>query len=59
MQSVYGLMQNPSLQGPLSFFNRIGKPLAILLPALVAGLVQLKSLKKSPAWYFFTTNVLC
>lgn len=59
MQSVYGLMRSPSSRRRLSLFNRTGKPLAILLPALVAGLVQLQALKKSPVWYFFTTNVLC
>ncbi|KUI53884.1 hypothetical protein VP1G_01153 [Cytospora mali] len=58
MQSVYGLMRSPSLQRPLSFFNRIAKPLVVLLSMLMAGLSQLKSLKKSTVWYFFTFNVL-
>lgn len=59
MQSVYGLMQTPSQQRSISTLNRIGKPLSILLPALVAGLLQLRPLQRFPAWYFFTENVLC
>lgn len=59
MQSVYGLRESPSLQRPLSFFSRIGKPLAVSLPILVAGLLQMQSLMKSPVWFFITANVLC
>lgn len=59
MQSVYGLVRSPSLQRPLASFNRIGKLLAVILPILTAGLVQMPALKRHPVWYFFTYNVLC
>lgn len=59
MQSVYGLAESPSLGRPLALINRIGKPVAIILPSIQAGLLQLTALKKSAFWYFFTADVLC
>lgn len=59
MQSVYGLAESPSLRRPLTLINRIGKPVAIILPMIQAGLLQLTPLKKSAFWYFFTADVLC
>ncbi|ROW05045.1 hypothetical protein VSDG_00511 [Cytospora chrysosperma] len=57
VQSVYGLMESPSMRRPLSFLNQIGKPLAVLSAVLVTSLMQLPSLKKSPVWMFFTANL--
>lgn len=59
MQSVYGLAESHSMRRPLGWINRIGKPLAVVLPVIQAGLLQLTSLKKSAFWYFFTADVLC
>lgn len=59
MQSVYGLAESPSLHRPLTLINRIGKPVAIILPIIQAGLLQMTSLKKSAFWYFFTADVTC
>lgn len=59
VQSVYGLMESPSMRRPLSFLNQIGKPLAVLSAVLVTSLMQLPSLKKSPVWMFFTANLFC
>lgn len=59
MQSVYGLAESPSMHRPLALINRIGKPLAIFLPIIQAGLLQLTPLKKSAFWYFFTADILC
>lgn len=59
MQSVYGLAESPSLRRPLTLINRIGKPVAIILPTIQAGLLQLTALKKSAFWYFFTADVTC
>lgn len=59
MQSVYGLAESPSMRRPLALINRIGKPVAIILPMIQAGLLQLTPLKKSAFWYFFTADVLC
>lgn len=59
MQSVYGLAGSPSLRRPLTFINRTGKPVAIILPMIQAGLLQLTPLKKSAFWYFFTADILC
>lgn len=59
MQSVYGLAESRSMRRPLTLINRIGKPVAIILPIIQAGLLQLTPLKKSAFWYFFTADVLC
>lgn len=59
MQSVYGLAESPSMRRPLALINRIGKPAAIILPMIQAGLLQLTPLKRSAFWYFFTADVLC
>lgn len=58
-QSVYGLAESPSMRRPLTLINRIAKPMAIILPIIQAGLLQLTPLKKSAFWYFFTADVLC
>lgn len=59
MQSVYGLMQSPKLQRSLSYLNSISKSLAVLLPILAVGLLQLRSLKHHTVWYLITCDVLC
>ncbi|KAI7781424.1 hypothetical protein LA080_014740 [Diaporthe eres] len=58
MHSVYGLAESPSMRRPLTLINRIGKPVAIILPIIQAGLLQLTPLKKSAFWYFFTADIL-